>query len=182
MNDKLTNIIKDAQEGKEKALISLFTMYSKNMFNVCIRLTGNQNDAEDILQDCFMIAFTKIKSLKNPDHFGGWLKKIVIRESLRFCKTRMLFEEIEEHQDSSYLDDDIHWWLDISLQDIHNAIKTLPEGCRIVFVLYALEDYSHKEVAHALEISEGTSKSQYYRARTILQEKIVKKAQANGRF
>jgi RNA polymerase sigma factor (sigma-70 family) len=181
MNNNLTSAVKNAQNGDKDAWVSLFTMYNKSMYNVCIRLTGNRGDAEDVLQDSFMLAFNKIGSLKNPEAYGGWLKQIVVRECIRFCKKRILFEDLNQG-DEFTIDDNSGWWLDVSLQDIHYAIKTLPEGCRLVFVLYVLENYSHKEVAHALEISEGTSKSQYYRAKTLLKEKIIKNLHINGQF
>lgn len=150
------------------------------MYNICIRLTANREDAEDVLQDAFILALAEIGKLKKPDSFGSWLKKIVVHECLRFCKKQMVREKFNNtHETENFAFDD-DWWINVSMQDIHHAIKSLPLGCRLVFVLYALENYSHKQVAHALEISEGTSKSQYHRARALLQQIIIKKFETNG--
>lgn len=147
------------------------------MYNICLRMTGNRQDAEDILQDAFYQAYSNIGKLKSVDSFGPWLKKIVINRCIRFLQTRISYVDLdpgkhpvmEEEYDMS----------DLDLAKINEEIRKLPDGCRIIFNLYLLEDHSHKEIAQMLGISESTSKSQYQRARKLLQEQL-KKLQVYG--
>lgn len=142
------------------------------MYNVCIRMVAEKTIAEEILQDAFVIAFTKLKEVKSAASFGSWLKKIVINRSLDHLRKRKIQMlsltdvEIEEIEVPDFQFDPVQ---------LHHSIKKLPEGARIVFNLYALEDYKHKEIAQMLNISESTSKSQYQRARAILQQELTAK-------
>lgn len=145
-------------------------------------MAANRDDAEDVLQDAFMAAFKNIGQLKEPERFGGWLKRIVVNECIRFCKGKIPMNEWNEADHEHITDDETAWWIDVKLNDIHKAIKTLPDGCRLVFSLYALEDYSHKQIAENLNISEGTSKSQYHRAKTLLKQVIIKQLQNDGQI
>jgi len=143
-------------------------------------MTGNKAYAEDVLHDAFVAALKNLKQLKDPSNFGGWLKRIVINECIQHCKKTFYWSEWEEADEDTITDDNTEWWASIGMDTIHTAIKDLPEGCRQVFVLYALEDSSHKEIADQLGITEGTSKSQYHRARTLLKEKVSVQIAANG--
>jgi RNA polymerase sigma-70 factor (ECF subfamily) len=137
-------------------------------------MTGNKQDAEDILQDAFFQAYINIKQLKSIDSFGAWIKKIVINQSIKFLRSRVFYIDIDsvnkEHEENS--DDDIQ---EYSMQQINKEIQELPDGCRIVFNLFLLEEYTHKEIAEMLNISESTSKSQYHRARQLLQKQLKSK-------
>jgi RNA polymerase sigma-70 factor (ECF subfamily) len=178
--------VREAQNGDDTALSWLYGQYAKAMFNICFRMTGNKNDAEDVLQDSFLIAFKNLSQLKEVKQFGGWLRRIVVNECIRYCKKSLLWKNQEEQEYkeeyNNITDDETEWWKEVSLASIHQSIKTLPDGCRQVFNLYALEDYSHKQIAESLGISENTSKSQYHRARQLLKERIVKQLQINGQF
>lgn len=92
----------------------------------------------------------------------------------------MQYAVLDGNEHENKTDDEPTWWTGIKLDDIHNAIKTLPDGCRVIFSLYAIEDYSHKQIAESLNVSEGTSKSQYFRAKALLKQLIIKKAQSDG--
>ena len=144
------------------------------MYNICLRMTSNKQDAEDVLQDAFFQAYVNIKKLKSIDSFGAWLKKIVINQCLKFLKSRILFMDIDSvtQEDENISDDDIN---EYSMQQINQEIQELPDGCRIIFNLFLLENYSHKEIAAMLNISESTSKSQYQRARKLLQKRLKSK-------
>ena len=150
------------------------------MFNICIRMTGNQAEAEDLLQEAFLLAFKKIQQLKNPEQFGGWLRRIVVNECIRHSRKALKTTEWQEQYSESIADEETDWWTGIDLEMVHQEIKNLPAGCRQVFVLYVLEEYTHKEVAVSMGISEGTSKSQYQRARKILKQRIMQKLNAHG--
>lgn len=150
------------------------------MFNICYRMTGSRNDAEDVLQEAFIMAFQKITQLKEDYLFGGWLKRIVISECIRFSKKSFYWDDWDENHDEKFFDDESGWWESISFELLQQEIRSLPEGCRQIFNLYVLENYSHKEIGTALNISESTSKSQYQRARQLLKERLTKKMIVNG--
>ncbi len=143
-------------------------------------MTGNRNDAEDLLQDAFIIAFKSLHQLKDPVQFGGWLKRIVVNECIRFSKKNVRWNDWEEDKNQHIADEETEWWKTVNFEIIHKEIRGLPEGCRQVFNLYVLEDYSHKAIAENLGITESTSKSQYHRARQLLKERITKQLQIHG--
>ena len=175
-----TAIVRKACKGDAEAKAWLYQQYSKAMFNICLRMTGNRNDAEDILQDAFIIAFHNLKQLKEAVQFGGWLKRIVVNECIRFSKKTVYWTEWEEEKNLHVPVEEPEWWKTVDFNIIHQEIKGLPDGCRQIFNLYVLEDYSHKTIAESLGITESTSKSQYHRARQLLKERIVKKLQIHG--
>lgn len=142
------------------------------MYNICMRMLPNRIDAEDVLQDAFVSAFRNLKSYRGESSFGAWLKRIVINKSIDFLRRKhsFMFDEINEQVAATGLEDEGIPELDPAV--VHHAVKELPEGARVVFSLFCLEGYRHKEIAETLGISESTSKSQYLRARTMLQEKL----------
>lgn len=167
-------IVRKAGHGDGDAQALLYRQYSKAMFNICIRMTGNRGDAEDVLQDAFIQAFKNVGQLKQPEAFGGWLRRIVVNECIRYSKRSFTWDDWHDSHHDNTEDEATNWWTTINLDMVHREIKTLPEGCRQVFVLFVLEDYSHKHIAECLGVSENTSKSQYHRARKLLKERITK--------
>lgn len=150
------------------------------MFNICTRMTGNLIDAEDILQEAFILAFRNLQQLKEPHLFGGWLKRIVVNECIRHSKKQVHWGEWDEGLDHTLSNEEQEWWKEVNIEIIHKEIKALPDGCRQVFNLYVLEDFSHREIATNLGITESTSKSQYHRARQLLKERITKQLMIHG--
>lgn len=150
------------------------------MYNHCIRITGNQTDAEDVLQESFLYAFQHLGEINNPAAFGGWLRRIVVRNAIRYCKKSFRWNDLDEESDQSEPDEESPWWTGIQMEEVHEAIKQLPGGCRQVFILYVLENFAHKEIAASLGISESTSKSQYQRARKLLKERLTNKMEKHG--
>lgn len=175
-----TAVVKKACKGDAEAQAWLYHQYSKSMFNICTRMTGNRNNAEDLLQDAFIIAFRNLEQLKDPLQFGGWLKRIVVNECIRSTKKTVYWSEWEEERGNSLAEEETEWWKTVDFNIIHQEIKGLPDGCRQVFNLFVVEDFSHKEIAEKLGISESTSKSQYHRARQLLKERITKQLQVHG--
>lgn len=166
-------LIRAAARGDASFQEILYQQFSKAMYNICVRMMGNRQEAEDILQESFIIAFGNLKNIKDELSFAGWLKRIVIRQCLsgsRKQKTLLYATDVLEIADVP----DENWMGQISFEKIHDAIRELPEGCRQVFNLYAVEDWPHKEIAKELGISESTSKSQYQRARKLLRDKLNK--------
>ena len=143
-------------------------------------MTGNPTDAQDMLQDAFINAFRHLGQLKQPQSFAGWLRRIMINKCIQFSKDHARWSSLDQDGMDPMADQETAWWLNIPFQLVQEEIKNLPGGCREVFVLFALEDFGHKEIAGNLGISESTSKSQYQRARKLLRERITKQMHLNG--
>lgn len=166
-----TAVIQKAAHGDADAQAWLYNQYSKAMFNICTRMTGNIVHAEDVLHDAFILAFKNLQRLQQPEAFAGWLKQIVVNSCISHSKKDPKWQDWDEVAYET-ADEPTAWWTNISLDMIHREIKKLPDGCREIFVLYAMEEYTHRSIAAELGITEGTSKSQYHRARKLLKEKI----------
>ncbi len=176
-----TALLHQAQMGDTSAMQLLYQQYSKAMFNICIRMTGNHADAEDVLQEAFVQAFTNLRQLNNVQAFGGWLKRIVVNACIKHSKKNVYWQEWEDETHEMLLaNEEEAWWLQIDMALVHQQIKALPNGCRQVFNLFVLENYSHKDIAGLLGISEGTSKSQYHRAKQLLKQNIMQQLQHHG--
>ena len=168
-----TVIVRKAIDGDESSYKSLYSKYAKAMYNICLRHLNSKEDAEDVVQESFITAFKKLKELKDPSTFGGWLRRIVVNNChQQGRKVKLTFEEFDSTHD--VVDEDISWINEVPVGDVHFAIKNLPDGCRKVFLLYTSEDYTHKEIGQLLEIAESTSKSQYLRAKKLLQRQLKK--------
>lgn len=169
-----------AVKGDASAQALLYQQFSKAMFHICLRMSKNRNAAEDILQDSFIIAFKNLHQLKEASQFAGWLKRIVVNECIRQTKQNWQWQDWEEEFDQFSNEQETEWWKLVNIEMVYQQIKSLPEGCKQIFNLYVFEDYSHKEIAVMLSISESTSKSQYHRARQLLKEKINQQMAING--
>lgn len=154
----------------------MYRLYSKAMYNICLRMTANEMDAEDVLQMSFVDVFTKMDSFRFESTIGAWIKRIVINNCINHIKRRKLrFEALTEGY-NDLEDDNASFDADIDpreVQKVMDAISQLPDGYRVVFTLYTMEGYDHQEIADILQISEATSKSQYSRARKKLRQMIT---------
>ncbi|MDR1884091.1 MAG: sigma-70 family RNA polymerase sigma factor [Prevotella sp.] len=169
-------IIAGCKGQKREAQKMLYGMYARKMYSICLRYSSDQDAAQDLLQDGFMKVFASIDSFQDRGSFEGWLKRIFVNlalENLRKKKTMIQtcddVQNLPDVVDDSTEDEQIH---KISETELLKMVQDLPRGYSTVFNLYAIEDYSHKEIAKMAGISEGTSRSQYIRARQILQEKV----------
>jgi DNA-directed RNA polymerase specialized sigma24 family protein len=149
--------VRKATQGDDEARGLLYEQFSQKMFSICVRMTSNRPDAEDILQESFITAFNNLHQLREQHLFEPWIRKIVVNECIRHVKLQ-----------------------GISFEQIHQEIKGLPGGCREVFNLYVIENYSHQQIAESLEITLSTSKSQYHRARQLLKERLLKQLVRHG--
>jgi RNA polymerase sigma factor (sigma-70 family) len=152
----------------------VYERYSGKMMAVCVRYIANRSDAEETMIDGFMRAFDRISQFREEGSFEGWLRRIMVTESLMFLrKTKSWRQEISLDEVTTEPDYD---WADSSLEadDLLRLVGQLPDGYRTIFNLYAIEGYTHQEIANELGISEGTSKSQLSRARLWLQTSLVK--------
>jgi len=165
-------LLEKCLEGDIKAQYQLYKQYSRAMYNIAIRILNNKMDAEDMLQESFVTAFSRLAELKNRNVFGSWLKRIVINKCISLQRKRKVaFEEIDEsrHGEPEILDEGLP---EVNPLLVHRAIKELPEKGRVVLVMRALEGSSHKEIAESLDISVSTSKTQYSRALSLLNRKL----------
>ena len=163
------DLVRRCLDGDRTAYEKLYKLYSRAMYNVCFRITQDEGDAEDVLQDAFVSAFTNLHSYNREATFGAWLKRIVVNKAINFIKKRKLeLEPLDQVEFSEeVVEDDGRKY---KLSDIKKAINQLPDGYRVVFSLYLLEGYDHSEIAEILGISESTSKSQYNRSKKKLRE------------
>lgn len=170
----LDDIIKGCVSGKSEAQEALYKKYSGKLFGVSLRYTKDYSAAEDILQESFIKIFNNISSYKGTGSFEGWMRRILINTALeRFRKHFQLYSISEVHENEISLDYD-NILADISAKDLLTLIQELPPAYKMVFNLYAIDGYSHKEIGDILNISIGTSKSNLSRARKLLQLKINK--------
>ncbi len=164
-------LIKKALKNDREAQQLLYTMFSSKMLSVCRYYISDLQHAEDAMLEGFFKVFTNLKSFKSEGSFEGWVRRIMVRESISFLRRQKNIEFSVEELDIDYkYTNDINSELEVN--DIQKLIDGLPEGYKVVFVMYAIEGYKHNEIAHMLNISEGTSKSQLYKARKMLQQKI----------
>lgn len=164
-------LISKAVKNNREAQRVLYELYAPKMLSVCRYYINDLQFAEDVMLKGFFKVFSNLKSFKNEGSFEGWMRKIMIRESISFLrqqkKLEFSVEDVEIHNSQSVIID-----AELEIEDIQQLIDGLPEGYKIVFNMYAIEGYKHQEIADMLKISEGTSKSQLFKARKMLQQKI----------
>ncbi|MEP0262808.1 sigma-70 family RNA polymerase sigma factor [Dokdonia sp.] len=151
----------------------LFLKYKDLVYTTSLKYCGNEAEAEDNVHDVFIVIFETIHKYKNKGSFEGWIRRIAIHKAVdkfRQKKTTDLPYQIESDSREVTIDPDK---ADVPIDYIFKAIQELPNKYRLVFNLYQLDDYSHKEIAHMLSISIGTSKSNLHRAKQILKDKIL---------
>jgi RNA polymerase sigma factor (sigma-70 family) len=167
---KEDELIKGCLRRNRSAQKLLYDTYSSKMYGLCYRYVKNAMEAEDVLVTSFMKVFEKIDQFKHEGSFEGWIRRIVVNEALTCLrKNRSMHLETELNYvdfDPNYRNLSDH----LEEEDLMELVKALPTGYRIVFNMYAIDGYSHKEIADFLGISENTSKSQLSRARTYLQK------------
>lgn len=174
MVDKLNNIIKGCQKRNSRAQKELYEMFKSSMFGICLRYAGDYNDAQDILQDGFLKVFEKVHQFQFKGSFNGWIRKIMVNTALEKFRTK--YQIININDSIKEVDRKVNSdaSTELNVKELYKIIQELSPKYRMVFNLYAIEGYSHKEISRMLNISEGTSKSNLSRARVILQEKIKK--------
>ncbi|MCK5845998.1 MAG: RNA polymerase sigma factor [Bacteroidales bacterium] len=169
----IDKILKACKKNKAWAQAELFELYSDKMFGTCLYYSDNKSDAEDLLQDGFLHIFSNIEKFKGGN-VEAWMRKVFINLALMEYRKKKLetltIEEEDVYSDNSIFEGDIQQNAD----ELMKLISELPTRYRIVFNLYAIEGYKHREIAEMLEITEGTSKSNLSRARDILQKKLHK--------
>ena len=171
MND--SSLVKKCIEGDQRAQRMLFEKFAPKMLGVCMRYAKNTEQAEDVLQDGFVKVFTKLSHYKGDGSFEGWIRRVIVNTALDQIRKNTKF------QDNVALDD-VEYKLELkgnvletlAAEELMVLINDMPTGYKVVFNMFAIEGYSHKEIAKELNVSENTSKSQYSRARAYLKNKL----------
>lgn len=176
MDENLKILIQKCQDKNQGAQAELYKRFSANLFSVCLRYTDNYEDAKDCFQDGFIVIFNKISQFRFQGSFEGWMRRIMVNGCLEKYRNRnhlyVVNEEITMDESSNEVIEEE--WEDYTYEQLLEIIRQLPDRYRQVFNLYAIENYSHQDIAEMLNISVGTSKSNLSRAKEKLKELLKK--------
>ena len=172
MAKSLSDIIQGCLDGNAEAQEVLYNTFSAKMFGLCLQYINEYEEAKDILQEGFIRVFTNLNQYNQKGSFEGWIRRIMINTALEKYRDKHYLARVDDEIEKSEQIIEVDVVDDLSAQELMKFIHDLSPKYRMVFNLYAIEGYSHKEISVLLNISEGTSKSNLSRARTILQEKI----------
>lgn len=162
-------------KGDAKAQKMLFDKFASKMFATCLRYFPSKMEAEDILQDGFVKVFQKLEKYNFNGSFEGWMRRVFVNTALdEIRKKKSIFEEKDVSEYAYKIENDYRTDGDLRTNDLLKLVQDLPDSYRIVFNMFAIEGYSHKEIAETLSISENTSKSQYFRAKALLKTQLEK--------
>jgi len=164
-------LVEGCKKGKREAQMQLYQQYSKAMYNICMRLLNSREEAEDLLQDTFMDVFKNIKRFEYNSTVGAWIKRITINNCINHLKKKR--PDIASIEDYEFKDNEPSTVVNetemrYNVEQVNKGISALPDGYRVVLSLYLLEGYDHSEISEILNISVGTSKSQFNRAKNKL--------------
>lgn len=171
----IKTLVKNCIAGKRKSQKALYEQFAPKMLGVCIRYARDKVEAEDFLQEGFVKIFEHLHNLQSPEQLEAWMRKIMINTALEHLRKQKphLGKEVEISDDWDFgIEESVT--SEMSREELLELIQDLPPGFRFIFNMYAIEGYSHKEIGEMMNISEGTSKSQYARAKKLLQEKVEK--------
>lgn len=171
-------LIEGCRKNDRAAQKELYRLYSGRMMVLCLRYAKTTLEAEDIMQEGFIKVFQHIKNFRAEAKLSTWITRIMVNTALNQQRKKLYMLPMVDVEEAG-----LHEAEDISLSDFHlsellKMIQSLPDGCQVIFNLYAIEGYTHKEIAGMLGINEGTSKSQFARARQLLMERITKEQPA----
>lgn len=168
------DLINGCIKGERTAQQKLYSKYSSQMYAVALRYSKMQQEAEDILQEAFLKVFQNIKNFRQDSSLVYWIKRIVINTALNHQRSKLyLYPMVDVTDLKSQFKEELTL-SSFNHKELLELVKRLPSGCQVIFNLYAIEGFKHHEIADALNISEGTSKSQYARAKSLLKEWILK--------
>jgi len=170
LNEK--ELIRGCAKGERAAQRVFYDRYCRRLMAVCMRYAKSVPEAEDMLQEGFLKIFNNLKSFRFESKLETWMTRIIINTALNHQRQKLYLLPMVDADDVGLKENE-----EMSLSDFHFAelmviVQSLPDGCRVIFNLFAVEGYSHKEIGELLGISEGTSKSQYSRAKNLLRAKL----------
>jgi RNA polymerase sigma factor (sigma-70 family) len=151
---------------------ALYQRFAPKMYGVCLRYAGNAEEAEDIVQEGFIKVFKKMDSFRSEGSFEGWIRRIFVNTAIEHFRRKNYLQPVTEKEESTVEGKYLSVLDSLAEKDIIALIQQLSPGYRAVFNMYVIEGYTHREIADILGISEGTSKSQLSRAKSVLQEKV----------
>lgn len=173
MKENINQYIKKCVNNDREAQLKIYQLFSPVLYGLCLKYMRNEDDAKDVFQEAFVIAFQKMDQFKFEGSFEGWLKRIFINkllETLKNKKKDVLFLDVF---DTEIAEEEEIELAPIEQEKLLEYIQQLPDQYRLVFNLYVFEKMKHREIAKLLEISEGTSKSNLNRAKSILKKRIL---------
>ncbi|ANE50165.1 RNA polymerase sigma factor [Flavisolibacter tropicus] len=176
-----TDLIEGCQREDRKMQQQLYQRFAPKMYGVCLRYAGNIEEAEDILQEGFIKVFRKIGSFRGEGSFEGWIRRIFVNTAIEHFRRKSYLQPITEREETTVENKYLSVLDSLAEKDIINLVQQLSPGYRTVFNMYVIEGYTHKQIAEMLGISEGTSKSQLSRAKSILQELVQKHIEKHKR-
>lgn len=176
-----TDLIEGCQREDRKMQQQLYQRFAPKMYGVCLRYAGNIEEAEDILQEGFIKVFRKIGSFRGEGSFEGWIRRIFVNTAIEHFRRKSYLQPITEKEETTVENKYLSVLDSLAEKDIINLVQQLSPGYRTVFNMYVIEGYTHKQIAEMLGISEGTSKSQLSRAKSILQELVQKHIEKHKR-
>jgi RNA polymerase sigma-70 factor (ECF subfamily) len=168
------DIINGCIKKEKHAEDLLYNQFAPIVYAICLRYAANTDDAKDIFQEGFVKVHTQLHTYNQKGSFDGWVKRIFIHTAIDFCRKnkKMIFQTYEDKHDVSDEQNSFDS-IDFSIEKLIGLINKLPDGYRLVFNLYAIEKFSHREIAEMLSITESTSKTQLFKARKLLQKEIT---------
>jgi RNA polymerase sigma factor (sigma-70 family) len=172
----LEMVIKECAKNHRKAQVLLYDHYAPKLLSICARYVQDKSEAEDILQESFLKIYKNITEFSGKGHFENWMRKIVVNTAITHFhreKKHYYHEEIDDISESE-IQLEISPDVQIETEELYQLLKTMPGGYKMIFNLYAIEGYKHKEIAEQLHIEESTSKSQYLRAKSWLIREMKK--------
>jgi RNA polymerase sigma-70 factor (ECF subfamily) len=171
MNEQ--QLIEGCRKGNRLAQKELYDTYSRRMMGVCLRYMSDRETARDLLQEGFVKVFAAIDSYTGTGSFEGWMRKIFVNCALEHLRKSDVLREAVDLDHTGELSACAHSVIaELSARELMNLVQELPAGFRTIFNLFAVEGFSHKEISEMLDITESTSRSQYTRAKQLLQRKI----------
>lgn len=165
-------LIEGCAKGQRTAQKALYDRYCRKMIVICQRYAKTNFEAEDILQEGFIKVFSAIKSFRGESSLSTWITRIMINTALNSQRQKLYLLPMVDIEKADLTEDEEVSLSGFNLSELIGMVQSLPDGCRVVFNLFAIEGYSHKEIAEQLGISEGTSKSQHNRAKSLLRAKL----------
>jgi RNA polymerase sigma-70 factor (ECF subfamily) len=170
--EEFEQLIQGCIKEDRKAQKKLYDLFAPRMMMICLRYSKSTMESEDILQESFIKIFGNLKKLREITNLAAWIKRIVINTALNYQRGKLYLYPMVDIGDIHLSYDEPVALSHFRQDELLKMIQELPLGCQVIFNLFAIEGYSHKEIAEKLEISEGTSKSQYSRARSLLKQKL----------
>ncbi len=178
MDRKELDLIEGCKNNDNASQKLLYDKYCGRMMMLCLRYAKSIQEAEDILQEGFIKVFEHIKNFRAESKLSTWMTRIMVNTALNAQRKKLYMLPMVDVDDAGLNENEDVSLGDFNLKELLKMVQSLPDGCRVIFNLYAIEGYTHKEIAETLAITEGTSKSQYARARQLLQQKIFVEQQA----